>query len=130
MMCLHSGFMVVCSILRYWYAGFIRLLIYTVSFLVGVCVIALLPNKLLTITAYGERSLYIYIWHGFFIKFIGLIGFIKVLDSVSIFSTFIVLLLLSIIITIILATKIISDMTDNLLFMPTRKLLLKNLNIE
>jgi hypothetical protein len=70
------------------------------------------------------------VWHGFFIKFIGLIGFIKVLNSVSIFSTFIVLLLLSIIITVILATKIISDMTDNLLFMPTRKLLLKNLNIE
>lgn len=112
---------------NHWTAGFIRLLIYSVSFLVGVCVIALIPNKLLSITAFGERSLYIYIWHGFFIKLIGIIGLIEMVSALDVFSTLIILLLLSVIITRLLAAKIIATMTDKLLLIPVRKILLKNL---
>lgn len=108
-----------------WYAGFIRLGIYGISLLLGVSVIALLPNKLLKITVYGERSLYIYIWHGFFIKLIGAIGLIEVMNLLGVFGTLIILLLLSAVIAFILSAKIIATMTDKLLFMPARKILLK-----
>ncbi len=113
-----------------WYAGCIRLCIYVLSFLVGISVITLLPNKPLKITSYGERSLYIYIWHGFFIKLISAMGLIELLSVLGIFGTLIVLLLLSVVITIILASKIVSLMTDKLFFMPVRKILLEKLKIE
>lgn len=105
-----------------WYAGFIRLLIYGISFLFGISIIALLPNRVLAITAYGERSLYIYIWHGFIIKIISALHLINNLEPLS---AFIVLLLLSVIITRILAIQLIATLTDKLLFIPVRKILLK-----
>lgn len=111
-----------------WYAGIVRLGIYGLSFLLGVSIIALLPDKPLTITVYGERSLYIYIWHGFFIKLIGASGLIKLMSEWNEIIILITLLLLSIFITFILASEWIANLTDKLLFDPVRKVMLENSN--
>nr|WP_143341534.1 acyltransferase family protein [Crenothrix polyspora] len=109
-----------------WYAGFIRLFIYGFSFLVGIAVIALLPNKQLKISAYGERTLYIYMWHGFFIILIKAIGLVDAVGILGSWSTLAVLLLLSMLITIVLASKQLSPITEKALFVPVRKILLED----
>ncbi len=109
-----------------WYAGCIRLCIYAFSFVMGVAVISLLPNKPLKITAYGERTLYVYIWHGFFILFIKAIGLVDAVSTLGEFGTLIILLLLSMLITIVPASKMLGSITDKVLFLPVRKALLEN----
>jgi fucose 4-O-acetylase-like acetyltransferase len=109
-----------------WYAGFFRLGVDIFSFLLGISVIALLPDKSLSITLYGGRSLYIYIWHGFFIKLISALALIKLMSEWGEIMTLIILLLLSCFITYILASERIASLTDKLLFVPVRKMILEN----
>ncbi|CAG1772201.1 hypothetical protein BAC3_02409 [uncultured bacterium] len=111
-----------------WTAGFIRLGIYGVSFIIGCSVIALLPNRTLKITVYGERSLYIYIWHGFFIKLIGALGFITWLNNKNDIATLFALLLLAALITFMLASEKLASMTNKLLFTPIKNHLLRAVN--
>ncbi|WP_394752583.1 acyltransferase family protein [Crenothrix sp.] len=113
-----------------WYAGFIRLFMYGFSFLVGIAVIALIPNTALKISGYGERTLYVYMWHGFFILSIKAIGLVDTISILGPWTTLLILLLLSVLITTALASKLLSSITEKLLFVPVRKIFLKVPNIS
>lgn len=51
------------------YGGFARLLVYITSTLMTISVLALIPQKRYRFTYLGERTLYVYLLHGFFIQF-------------------------------------------------------------
>lgn len=51
------------------YGGFARLLVYITSSLMTISVLALIPQKRYRFTYLGERTLYVYLLHGFFIQF-------------------------------------------------------------
>ncbi|SDC34030.1 Fucose 4-O-acetylase [Melghirimyces thermohalophilus] len=50
-----------------WYAAVYRLITYVLAVAASVCFLALVPRRKLLISRLGTRSLYVYLWHGFFI---------------------------------------------------------------
>lgn len=82
------------------FGAFARLAVYVTSTLMAAAVLAWMPQKQLSITMLGTRTLYVYLLHGFFVQyfretelfhvegFIGLIG-------IAVLSAFIVILLSS-----------------------------------
>ncbi|CAG9620637.1 acyltransferase family protein [Sutcliffiella rhizosphaerae] len=81
---------------------FLRLGIYVGSFLVTVAFFALVPKKKNIFTGIGRRSFYVYILHGFIIKWIFETSFGQAINSTS---GYILLLLLSVIVTIATGNK-------------------------
>jgi fucose 4-O-acetylase-like acetyltransferase len=51
------------------FGGIARLMVYVTSTLMAASVLAWVPSKRLMITKYGERTLYVYLLHGFFIQY-------------------------------------------------------------
>jgi fucose 4-O-acetylase-like acetyltransferase len=89
----------------------------------------LVPKNKLTFSKYGSNSLYVYLWHGFFIKILTGIGFITLIGTINTSLALIALLLTSLVITLILSTDLIAKSTQKLLLIPTTRLILTNLKI-
>jgi len=51
------------------HGGFARFLVYTTSTMMAISFLAWIPKKRLKITYLGERTLYVYLLHGFFIQY-------------------------------------------------------------
>ncbi|OYD09022.1 acyltransferase family protein [Paludifilum halophilum] len=51
-----------------WYAGVHRLFFYGLAVLSSIFVLTLIPQRKSIISRWGARSLYVYVWHGFFIE--------------------------------------------------------------
>ncbi|MFC0299595.1 acyltransferase family protein [Virgibacillus soli] len=51
------------------YGGIARFFVYVTSALMGMSILAWIPQRELIITSYGSRTLYVYLLHGFFIQF-------------------------------------------------------------
>ncbi|PTX55166.1 fucose 4-O-acetylase-like acetyltransferase [Melghirimyces profundicolus] len=51
-----------------WYAGGYRILTFALAIFASLCFLALVPERKTFISRLGSRSLYVYLWHGFFIK--------------------------------------------------------------
>ena len=64
-----------------WTGGIIRLLFYIAMLLATISFLSLVPKRQFAFTHYGERTLYIYLLHGFFIKLIGLNNSLEQFDS-------------------------------------------------
>jgi fucose 4-O-acetylase-like acetyltransferase len=98
-----------------WHAALIRLSLYVFSFCLGVSVISLLPKRELNLTVIGQRSLCIYLWHGFFIKLIIRSAAINSLLDANAYLTLLAVLFLSLALTLFLSLRIITTMTDQVL---------------
>jgi len=102
----------------------IKIAFYSISFVSSIALLMLFPRKKYKFTKYGSNSLFVYVWHGFFIKlFIG-IGIFTILgkqsEIVAITSLFLVALLL----TSTLSINLISKYSYKLLLNPFSKALL------
>lgn len=51
-----------------WYAGGYRLFLYGLAAFASACFLVLIPRRKSMISELGSRSLYVYLWHGFFIR--------------------------------------------------------------
>jgi fucose 4-O-acetylase-like acetyltransferase len=79
-----------------------KLLLYGVSFLMTLCFMSLIPNRKLTISTLGTRTFYVYILHGFVLKFLHATDFPDLIAKVNGYP---LLLIISIFVTLILASK-------------------------
>ncbi len=104
-----------------WYAGAYRLGWYAFSFSVSLLIIGLIPNKEFRITPMGRNSLYIYLWHGIFVKIFIAAGLISFVGTGGVFIALFAFLLLAIALVYILSLDIIQKTTDKYLFGPFRK---------
>ncbi len=108
------------------YAGMIRLSLYGVSFVSSIALLSLIPNKKYLFSSLGDKSLFVYIWHGFFIKlFIGT-GIIIWVGELSGALPLITLFILALLVTLILSMNFISQYTRQLILDPLRKYILNN----
>ncbi len=106
------------------YGAAIRLSMYAISAISAVAVIMLIPSTKSKISKLGENSLYVYVWHGFFVNFfvsIGLIGFVGDLWPPI---TLTIILFGALILTFVLSTKFVAQNTQNLILNPVKNLLL------
>lgn len=105
-----------------WSGGVIRLALFGVSILTAMSVLFLIPNKKWLITDKGKNSLYVYLWHGFFVKILisaGLISYFKQMPSII---ALISLFVFALIISLILSTNIVSRATHRYIFSPAASL--------
>ena len=70
--------------------GVIRLLVYLFSGLMMLSILALVPGKEMPFTKYGQRTLYVYLLHGFFIQWIRVDDLFEVSNSLDILGLVIV----------------------------------------
>jgi len=102
----------------------IKVAFYSLSFVSSIALLMLFPRKKYKFTDYGSNSLFVYVWHGFFIKFFIGVGLFALLEKqaeiVAITSLFLVALLL----TSILSINLISKYSYKLLLNPFSKALL------
>jgi len=83
------------------HGGFARFLVYMTSTLMAISVLAWLPKKRMRFTYLGERTLYVYLLHGFFIQYFREANMFQMNDIFD----FIGLAVLSALIVILLASK-------------------------
>lgn len=104
----------------FWIAGLYRFVLYAFSFCISLVIIGLIPNKKISLSAKGNASLYIYIWHGFFIKALIAIGFIEILEHAPLYISFSVFLLLSLILVFGLSSNVVKRFTEKYLLNPIK----------
>jgi fucose 4-O-acetylase-like acetyltransferase len=109
-----------------WYAGIIRLALYIISLVVGISFISVLPDKKIIITSLGQRALFVYLWHGFFVKIIVLFGVINIVGRLQVSLTIGSMVILSLGIIFILSLKAVADVTEKYIFRPVRLIIFTN----
>ncbi|MBM7703177.1 acyltransferase family protein [Metabacillus iocasae] len=82
-----------------------RIVHYAIAFAVSFAFMALIPSHEFAFTSVGQRSLYVYLLHGFVLKWFFTTEFAKGLDSTS--WGFVVLTILSIVVTLVLGSKLV-----------------------
>lgn len=105
-------------------AGVTRVLLYAVSFVTVMSVLLLIPNRKISALDKGENSLYVYVWHGFFIKIFSGIGIIYVVGNFSEIVSLIIFFGMSVLLMLILSSNYIAKNTQNLILEPVHKFLI------
>src|SRR5699024_10848845 len=83
------------------YGGAARLLVYVTSTIMAISVLSWIPVKNYQLTSLGERTLYVYLLHGFFIQFFREADLFKVDHILDIFG----LGILSALIVLVLSSR-------------------------
>lgn len=104
-------------------AGLIRLAIYVLSALLSLIIFGLVPNKEFSFTARGNNSLYIYIWHGFFVKTLLSGGLIILIGKLSFYPALGVFVALTGALLYILSSDRFNIFTQRYLLKPITKYL-------
>ncbi len=90
-----------------------------------IAVINLMTNKKVFFTKKGANSLYIYVWHGFFIKLLLMLHFFSyIINNFSIYAVLISLVMLSVFIVYILSFPLVKKITQKIILNPISRVLL------
>lgn len=93
----------------FWYSGIFRIFIYIINILMCISVLSLTPNHKTKISKYGANTIYIYLFHGFIIKYF--VFRTQIYQSIDNSLSKIVLIVISIIITFLLGSKFFIKLT-------------------
>tara|TARA_R110001583_G_scaffold116972_2_gene267864 strand:+ start:7131 stop:8093 length:963 start_codon:yes stop_codon:yes gene_type:complete len=107
-----------------WFTFLRRAIFYSISIISSVALLMLVPNWDSTLSKRGQNSLYIYVWHGFFVKTLMWFGVIHTLSDISNAVALFTLFAVAIIITYLLSCDFVASLTNRFLLMPTQRLLL------
>ena len=105
-------------------ASGMRLLFYAVSLISVMSVLLLISNKRNRYLNGGKHSLYIYVWHGFFIKTFTALGIISTIGKLPVILSLVVFLSISLILAKLLSSEIVAHYTTKFLLQPFQKILL------
>ncbi|MFO1445688.1 acyltransferase family protein [Bacillus sp. Bva_UNVM-123] len=106
-------------------AIFTRFGFYLLSLMMVLCFFSIVPRKQYFFTSLGKNTLYVYLLHGFFIRFF------RASEAPSFFSdpdSFLLLACLSLLLTILLSSKIITSFAQPLIELKINKL--KGMNVR
>lgn len=104
-------------------AGLIRLGFMFISLLTAFAVLMLIPVGSSKILSQGKNSLYVYAWHGFFIKAFIILGVPMLLTSYSVVTCLSFLFVFSVILTLTLSQEFIANKTKQLVLNPLHHIL-------
>lgn len=104
-------------------AGLIRFGLMLISLLTAFAVLLLIPVGSNKILSQGKNSLYVYAWHGFFIKAFIILGVPMLLTSYSVLTCLFFLFVFSVILTLTLSQEFIANKTKQLVLNPLHHIL-------
>lgn len=107
-----------------WYAGIYRLALYSISLAVGLSFVGLLPFGQKSISRFGKNTLFIYLWHGVYVKLLMWNGVLKYIYSLNEAFSLILLAFISSAIFLLISSDIVARFTNRYLFRPVAKLLI------
>ena len=84
----------------------------------------LIPNWKSVLSTRGQNSLFVYVWHGFFVKVGMYFGVMQALSHVSNTLALVTLFIAAIIITALLSSDFVANLTNRFLLLPAQRLLL------
>jgi len=88
----------------------------------------LVPNSKNRLFSRGKNSLYVYVWHGFFIKvFVG-IGLVSMVAQLPLWIALSVFFIVSALLTLLLSRDFIAEKTHRLFFAPVERMIYKKLD--
>ncbi|WP_157420093.1 acyltransferase family protein [Oceanisphaera avium] len=107
--------------------GFVyRLFCYGLSTIAALAVFMVIPNRGEKVASYGENSLYVYAWHGLFIKVAVYFGIMSSVAEMSSLTALLIFFVASVLLTMLLASHWMASLTNKLLLQPAQQLLLSN----
>ena len=104
-------------------AGLIRFGLMLISLLTAFAVLLLIPVGSSKILSQGKNSLYVYAWHGFFIKAFIILGVPMLLTSYSVVTCLSFLFVFSVVLTLTLSQEFIANKTKQLVLNPLHRIL-------
>ncbi|VAW51596.1 hypothetical protein MNBD_GAMMA05-1471 [hydrothermal vent metagenome] len=104
-----------------WSAGGIRLALMTTSVLTILSILFLMPDKKIWCSERGRHSMHVYAWHGFLIKLFLTFGVITFIGKSSLIMALFILFVMSFIITYLLSSNFVSDVTQRYVLEPFQK---------
>lgn len=107
-----------------WYAFVIRSILYFISVISSVAILMLMPDRKSILSIRGQNSLFVYVWHGFFVKIGMYFGVMQALNNISNALALIALFTISILITALLSSGFVENLTNRFLLIPAQRLLL------
>lgn len=109
-----------------WMAGLIRGGFYIISFSTVIAILCLIPSQKIKILSQGENSLYVYLWHGFFVKIFSGLGIINVIGNFPTIISLLILFGISTLLTFILSRCFVASNTQRFIINPVSNLLLNS----
>ncbi|MBO1003653.1 acyltransferase family protein [Pseudogracilibacillus auburnensis] len=85
------------------YGGFARLIIYATSSLMAASILAWIPQQRFSFTKLGERTLYVYLLHGFIVQYVREIEWLRVDNILDLFG----IVVITVVIVIGLSSKFV-----------------------
>lgn len=64
-----------------WYAGILRIFIYALEGLASLAILALVPRREFCMTDWGKRTVYVFLIHGFVVRFMAISGLYDYMNS-------------------------------------------------
>lgn len=107
-----------------WFAFSIRAIIYLITITSSLAILMLMPKIDSIFSKRGKNSLYVYVWHGFFIKAFLYFGVVQAIVDISHALAILTLLITAILITAFLSCDFIANQTKRFLFLPVQRMLL------
>ena len=101
-----------------------RIFIYFVSLSTSIAILMLIPEWMTTFSSRGRASLYVYVWHGFFVKIAMYFSLMQIFSAVSNTFAVISLLIIAAAVTFLLSSDFLVKQTNRLILRPAQKLLL------
>ncbi len=107
-----------------WYSFTVRSIIYFVSAISSIAILMLVPNWKSVLATRGQNALFVYLWHGFFVKVGMYFGVMQVLSNISNTLALVTLFISAILITALLSSVFIANVTNRFLLVPAQRLML------
>ncbi len=108
-----------------WQAPLIRLGLLSLSFISSIAILFLIPTKRTFFSRAGTKSIYVYLWHGFFVKILCSLKLFAILNEYFIdIIIFSIIIIITSIITFVCSTEALERLTNRLIINPASKLLL------
>lgn len=107
------------------YAAAIRLGFYCISITMVVSILMLAPRTKSKITQYGANVIYVYLWHGFFVKALVGLGLFALIIEAGIPTPFVLALLFlgALALTLALSTDLVAMVTQKFILSPLKRAL-------
>jgi len=103
-----------------------RTALYLVSLVTVMTVLLLIPDKKIQLLSKGGgNSLYVYVWHGFFVKIFVGTGIVYVIGSFSEILSLVLLFVISAVLMLVLSSNFIMKFSQRFIMKPIHNLLLK-----
>jgi len=109
-------------------APLIRIMLYTISLFTSFSVLLLIPSNEIYASSGGKNTLFVFVWHGFFIKIFAEVGLISIIGGFVPVLSIVVMFSISAILTVLLSNSFVANLSKNYILQPMEAIMLLKAN--